>query len=110
MTTSWEFDIFNADWTYLKRQKYVEALQAEEFELIIIGGGMTGAVIAREAAMRGIKTALVDKNDFGFGTSSRSTKLFHGGFRYLKQGELGIVRESTTERNWMRTHFPIYAS
>ncbi|MHA1338506.1 MAG: FAD-dependent oxidoreductase [Promethearchaeota archaeon] len=98
--------IFNEKWTYKNRSMYINSLKKEKFELIIIGGGMTGAGIAREAALRGIKTALIDKNDFAFGTSSRSSKLAHGGFRYLAQGEFKLVRESTTERNWLRCHFP----
>ena len=67
---------------------------------------MTGAGIAREAALRGLSFILLDKNDFAFGTSSRSSKLAHGGMRYLANKEFGIVRESTTERNWLRVHFP----
>ena len=66
--------------------------------LIIIGGGITGAGIALDAASRGLKTALVEKNDFAFGTSSRSTKLIHGGLRYLKQLEFGLVKEVGSER------------
>ena len=64
----------------------------------IIGGGITGAGIALDAASRGLKTALVEKNDFAFGTSSRSTKLIHGGLRYLKQLEFGLVKEVGSER------------
>ncbi len=99
-------NIFNPEWNYNNRKKYLEKLENEKFDLIIIGGGATGAGIAREAALRGIKTALVDKNDFAFGTSSKSSKLTHGGLRYLSYGEFKIVRESTTERNWLRVHFP----
>ena len=99
-------DIFNEDWTFLKRKDHLKKLQDGSFDLIIIGGGMTGAAIIREAALRGLKTALIDKNDFAFGTSSRSSKLAHGGIRYLKNAEFGIVRESTTERNWLRHDFP----
>jgi len=98
--------IFNSDWSYKNRAKYIDIFKKDKFELIIIGGGITGAGVAREASLRGIKTALIDKNDFGFGTSSRSSKLAHGGFRYLAQGEFKLVRESTTERNWLRCHFP----
>ncbi|MHA1821021.1 MAG: FAD-dependent oxidoreductase [Promethearchaeota archaeon] len=105
-STSNEVNIFNDEWNFLNRNKYVEKLKKEKFDLIIIGGGMTGAGIAREAALRNIKTAIIDKNDFAFGTSSRSSKLAHGGFRYLAQGEFKLVRESTTERNWLRVHFP----
>ncbi|MHA1475564.1 MAG: glycerol-3-phosphate dehydrogenase/oxidase, partial [Promethearchaeota archaeon] len=98
-------EIVNINWSALNRNKDIKRLEEEEFELVIIGGGVTGAGIAREAALRGIKTAIIDKNDFGFGTSSRSSKMAHGGFRYLSQNEFKIVRESTTERNWLRNHF-----
>jgi len=64
----------------------------------VIGGGITGAGIALDAASRGLKTALVEKNDFAFGTSSRSTKLIHGGLRYLKQLEFALVKEVGSER------------
>ncbi len=98
-------EIVNINWSALNRNKDIKRLEEEEFELVIIGGGVTGAGIAREAALRGIKTALIDKNDFGFGTSSRSSKMAHGGFRYLAQNEFKLVREATTERNWLRNHF-----
>jgi glycerol-3-phosphate dehydrogenase len=68
------------------------------YDLIIIGGGITGAGIALDASARGLKTLLVEKNDFAFGTSSRSTKLIHGGLRYLKNMEFGLVRELGVER------------
>lgn len=68
------------------------------YDLIIIGGGITGAGIALDASSRGLKTLLVEKNDFASGTSSKSTKLIHGGLRYLKQFEIGLVREVGMER------------
>jgi len=68
------------------------------FDLIIIGGGITGAGIARDAVLRGLKVALFEKNDYGSGTSSKSSKLIHGGLRYLEQGEIGLVFESVSER------------
>lgn len=67
-------------------------------DLVIIGGGITGAGIARDAALRGLKVALFEKNDFGSGTSSKSSKLIHGGLRYLEHGEIGLVFESVSER------------
>lgn len=73
-------------------------LASREYELLIIGGGITGAGIALDAATRGIQTALVEMNDFASGTSSRSTKLIHGGLRYLKQGEIKEVAELGRER------------
>ena len=67
-------------------------------DLVIIGGGITGAGIARDAALRGLKVALFEKSDFGSGTSSKSSKLIHGGLRYLEHGEIGLVFESVSER------------
>ena len=69
-----------------------------EYDLIIIGAGINGAGIARDAAMRGLKVLLLDKGDIGGGTSAWSTRLIHGGLRYLEHGELGLVRESLRER------------
>ena len=80
------------------RHNILSRLQSEVFDLLIIGGGITGAGIALYAAARGLKVALVEKNDFAFGTSSRSTKLIHGGLRYLKQLEFGLVKEVGSER------------
>lgn len=68
------------------------------FDLLILGGGITGAGAARDAALRGLRVALVDKGDWAQGTSSRSSKLVHGGLRYLETFQLGLVRESTAER------------
>ena len=82
----------------LKRQDHLNELQAEEFDLLVIGGGATGCGIALDAASRGMKTALLEKVDFAAGTSSKSTKLIHGGLRYLKQFEVGLVRETGKER------------
>jgi glycerol-3-phosphate dehydrogenase len=70
-----------------------------EFDLIVVGAGINGAGIARDAAMRGLKVLLLDKGDIGSGTSSVSTRLIHGGLRYLEHGELGLVRESLRERS-----------
>ncbi len=68
------------------------------FDLVVIGGGITGAGIARHASQCGIRTLLMDANDFSSGTSSRSTKLIHGGLRYLAMGDVALVRESALER------------
>lgn len=81
-----------------EREQILERLRTETFDLLVIGGGITGAGIALDAASRGLKTALVEKNDFAFGTSGRSTKLIHGGLRYLKQLEFGLVKEVGSER------------
>lgn len=81
------------------RDAILGALDSEVFDVVVIGGGITGAGIARDAAMRGLCTALVERSDFSIGTSSRSSKLVHGGLRYLKNREFGLVHESATERN-----------
>ncbi len=74
-----------------------------EFDVVVIGGGVTGAGAALDAATRGLSVALVDARDFASGTSSRSSKLFHGGLRYLEQLEFGLVREALRERELMTT-------
>jgi glycerol-3-phosphate dehydrogenase len=74
-------------------------LAAGDFEVLVIGGGVTGAGVALDAATRGLKTALVEARDFASGTSSRSSKLFHGGLRYLEQFDFGLVREALHERD-----------
>jgi glycerol-3-phosphate dehydrogenase len=84
------------------RDHALSALKSEERTLLIIGGGITGASIAREAALRGIKVGLVEQYDFGWGTSSRSSKLVHGGIRYLEQFQFGMVFESLRERAYLR--------
>ena len=73
-------------------------LARDHYDLLVVGGGINGAGIAREAALRGLKVLLVEKSDFAFGSSSRSTKLAHGGLRYLESAEFGLVRESLRER------------
>jgi len=80
------------------RRELVERIRELPCDMLIVGGGITGACIARDAAMRGINVVLVDKNDFAWGTSSRSSKLIHGGFRYLEQMDFRLVFESTQER------------
>jgi glycerol-3-phosphate dehydrogenase len=82
----------------LHRPEIIANLKSKTFDLLVIGGGITGAGIALDAASRGLSVALVEKNDFAFGTSSRSTKLIHGGLRYLKQLEFGLVKEVGSER------------
>ncbi|MCQ6276979.1 glycerol-3-phosphate dehydrogenase/oxidase [Bacillus sp. V3B] len=82
----------------LKRDEVLKKMQNEEFDLLIIGGGITGAGIALDAASRGMKVALVEMQDFAAGTSSRSSKMIHGGLRYLKKLEVKIVSEVGKER------------
>ncbi len=84
--------------SFSDRTKITEELKSSEFDILIIGGGITGAGIALDAASRGMKVALIEKNDFASGTSSKSTKLIHGGLRYLKQFDFWLVKEVGTER------------
>lgn len=90
----------------LKRDEYVAFLKSHTFDVLVIGGGITGAGIALDGASRGLKVALIEKADFAFGTSSRSTKLIHGGLRYLKQLEFGIVMETGRERAILHNNAP----
>jgi glycerol-3-phosphate dehydrogenase len=76
------------------------------WDLIVIGGGITGAGILRQATAMGLKTLLVEACDFAFGTSSRSSKLVHGGFRYLREGQVNVTRDSVREREWMLRDAP----
>jgi glycerol-3-phosphate dehydrogenase len=80
------------------RDATLAALASESFDMLIIGGGITGAGVAREAALAGFRTALVERDDFASGTSSRSSRLVHGGVRYLEHGHIGLVFESSRER------------
>ncbi|MCK0147507.1 glycerol-3-phosphate dehydrogenase/oxidase [Arenibacter sp. F26102] len=88
----------NIRFSNLDRKKTVAKLTEEVFDLVVIGGGITGGGIALDAASRGFKVALVEKNDFASGTSSKSTKLIHGGLRYLKQFDFWLVKEVGSER------------
>ncbi|KUO94810.1 glycerol-3-phosphate dehydrogenase/oxidase [Ferroacidibacillus organovorans] len=92
--------------SYESRQKRIDYLAHTPFDLLIIGGGITGAGIAREAALSGLRVALIEAKDFGSGTSSRSTKLFHGGLRYLEHAEFLLVREGGREREGMQRLAP----
>src|SRR5437016_8209928 len=82
----------------MDRAQIRRALETTDFDLLVVGGGITGAGIARDAALRGLRVALVEKGDLARGTSSASSKLIHGGLRYLEQLELGLVREGVRER------------
>lgn len=82
----------------LKREQITKDLKNDSYDVVIIGGGITGAGIALDASERGMKVALVEMQDFAQGTSSRSTKLVHGGLRYLKQLQVGVVAETGRER------------
>src|SRR5512141_3188224 len=76
----------------------VMSMEGREADVLIVGGGIVGSGIARDAAMRGLATVLVEQHDFAFGTSSRSSRLLHGGMRYLAQGRIRLVREASTEK------------
>jgi glycerol-3-phosphate dehydrogenase len=95
-----------APFSYRTRADHLESMGTEPVDLLVIGGGVTGTGIARDAAMRGIRTALVDKGDFGSGTSSRSSRLVHGGLRYLEHGHLRLVFEASRERHVLRNIAP----
>jgi glycerol-3-phosphate dehydrogenase len=84
----------------------VRRLAAEPFDIVVIGGGITGAGCALDAASRGLRTALVERYDFASGTSSKSSKLVHGGLRYLQQREIGLVYEALAERQVLRRIAP----
>ncbi|HEX5598002.1 MAG TPA: glycerol-3-phosphate dehydrogenase/oxidase [Micromonosporaceae bacterium] len=86
-----------------RRAADLQRLRTERFDVLIIGGGATGAGAAVDAASRGLKVALVEARDYAAGTSSRSSKLIHGGLRYLEQLELGLVHEALTERGLLAT-------
>ncbi|HET91817.1 MAG TPA: glycerol-3-phosphate dehydrogenase/oxidase [Chloroflexi bacterium] len=88
------------------RSENLARMMQEPFDLLIVGGGITGVGIARDAALRGIRTALVEKGDLGIGTSSRSTRLIHGGIRYLEYGEFKLVFDACSERRVMRKIAP----
>src|SRR5450755_1153886 len=80
--------------------------RTEPWDIIIVGGGATGAGVAVDAATRGYSTLLLEQHDFGKGTSSRSTKLVHGGVRYLEQGNVSLVMEALKERGLLRQNAP----
>src|SRR5947207_15107885 len=81
-----------------QRERYLGRLASAPFDVLVIGGGITGAGVALDAAGRGLRTALVERGDFAAGTSSRSSKLVHGGLRYLQQKEFRLVYEALAER------------
>ncbi len=98
--------LYDQLWNYKNRDYIIQKFKETYYDIIIIGAGITGAGVAREAAMRGLKVACVDMQDFAAGTSSRSSKMAHGGLRYITYGEMDLVKEATRERNWMRVQIP----
>jgi glycerol-3-phosphate dehydrogenase len=87
-------------------KRFIEKYKGEEFDLAVIGGGITGAAVAYDAASRGLKVAIIEKNDFGWATSAATSKLIHGGLRYLNNMEFGLVRESLKERRILENIAP----
>src|SRR3990170_3399630 len=85
-------------WSLAERARGFDRLAHDAFDLVVVGGGITGAGVLLDAAGRGLRTALVERNDFAAGTSSRSSKLVHGGLRYLDQKEFRLVYEALAER------------
>jgi len=83
-----------------------QRLATEQFDVVVVGGGITGLGVALDAASRGLRTALVERHDFASGTSSKSSKLIHGGLRYLQQGEVRLVYEALYERQRLRRNAP----
>ena len=92
----------------MNRDKMIQACKQSlgSWDILIIGGGATGLGAAVDSASRGFKTLLLEQNDFAKGTSSRSTKLIHGGLRYLKQGNISLVREALKERGLLCQNAP----
>jgi len=88
------------------RRDSLDRLQSEAFDLLVVGGGITGAGVALDAAARGLRVAIVDQNDFASGTSSKSSKLIHGGLRYLQQGDVALVYEALHERQRLLRNAP----
>jgi glycerol-3-phosphate dehydrogenase len=87
----------------IERSQALAALAHDEFDVVVVGGGITGAGVALDAATRGYSVALLERADYASGTSSRSSKLVHGGLRYLQNFDLGLVREALLERQLMVT-------
>src|SRR5438552_2655236 len=91
----------------MHRAEALESLRSSaRWDILIVGGGATGLGVALDAASRGYRTALLEARDFAAGTSSRSTKLIHGGVRYLRSGDVGLVRRSLRERTLLRKNAP----
>src|ERR1700682_5082671 len=89
-----------------RMRRNLDALTSENFDLLVIGGGITGAGAALDAALRGLRVALIDKGDFASGTSSVSSKLIHGGLRYLEHGDFHLVYEALHERRRLLRNAP----
>lgn len=106
MSTAETLARFAADEPLADRAQHLSRLSGGTFDLLVIGGGVTGAGVALDAAARGLSVALVEAGDFASGTSSRSSKMIHGGFRYLQTGDVALVRESLRERHALQRNAP----
>ncbi|ATX91303.1 glycerol-3-phosphate dehydrogenase/oxidase [Citrobacter portucalensis] len=95
-------EMYGAEPLRLQRPEQLDRLESETYDILIVGGGVTGAYAALDASLRGYRVALIEKSDFASGTSSKSSKMVHGGLRYIEQGNLGLVRHSLLERQRMR--------
>lgn len=91
---------------WFDRSEALRRLADDPFDVLVVGGGITGVGVALDAASRGLRTALIERDDFSSGTSSKSSKLAHGGLRYLQQGEVGLVYEALHERQRLRHNAP----
>src|SRR5262245_26424985 len=89
-----------------RRERVIEEIERTRFDLAIVGGGINGAGAAHDAALRGLKVLLIEQRDLAFGTSSRSSKLIHGGLRYLEHYHFRLVFEGTNERAVLRKTAP----
>ena len=109
----------NSEFSSASRRRTLKRFATEKFDFLVIGGGITGTAVARDAASRGLKVALVERDDFASGTSSASSKLVHGGLRYLENFEFKLVFESLSERahlirtqpnmvRWLKFYLPVY--
>src|SRR5437868_12097062 len=87
-------------------QRDIDRFRDAAFDVLILGGGITGAGVALDAALRGLRVALIDKGDFASGTSSASSKLVHGGLRYLEHGDIRLVYEAMQERRRLLRNAP----
>ena len=92
--------------TTFDRARTIERLGTEQFDVLVVGGGITGAGVALDAASRGLRTALVEQRDFAYGTSSKSSKMVHGGIRYLQQGDFKLVWQALRERKHLLRNAP----
>ena len=100
------FDLVYRDIVSQFMQRDIDSLKNIQFDMLIIGGGITGACIARDAALRGLSVALIEKKDFGHASSGATSKMIHGGLRYLSNLEFKVVRESLRERRYMERAMP----